>query len=382
MVSGLRVERRHDVEAFQALRNDWNHLVAQSERPTVFLSWEWLYAWWTHFGNGMTLHLHVVRDSRGAVVGIGPFCIERVTGVWPARILRFLGTKVVGSDYLDILAAPGLEGEVSAAILQGLRESRAAWDIAELSDVLDSSLTLRFLSEGARASRYSLAVAVGEWCPYLPLAETLEEYFVSIGRSKRSRLKRAKKAVEAIGCTYVTAESQEALAPTLDVMFDLHERRWAARGLTGNMSHPSVRAFHHTLARLLGPGDRMRIYTLVREGKALACDYVLHWGTTAYFYQTAYDTDPALEQYHPGYTLLANCIEDCVARGAREFDFLRGREGYKERWTSTARETRKLTLVRNEHGAAMARFRGEQALVWAKRKAKGLLSLGKRACVA
>jgi CelD/BcsL family acetyltransferase involved in cellulose biosynthesis len=377
-VTGLRVERIQDPAALAPIREDWNRLVDQSARPNVFLTWEWLEAWWAHFGAGQRLHALVVRDAGGAVVGVGPFCIERVGGPWPARVLKFLGTKLVSSDYLDILAAPGLEREVAGAMLHALREDRGVWDLAELSDLLEDSVGLRILGEEARATRCAVGVSTGEWCPYLPLAATREEYFDSLGRSKRSRLKRAHKAVEGIGCTYTLADGPETLGPALEALFVLHAKRWAARGLSGNLHDAAVRAFHHRLAGTLGSSGSMRIYTLERDGKAAACDYVLQRGKTVYFYQTAYDPDPAWEEYKPGYTLLAHTIEDSVNRGAREFDFLRGREEYKERWTSSVRETWRLTVVPQEHVPALVRYRGGQALRWVKRRVKTLISRGKR----
>jgi len=377
-VTGLRVERIQDPAALAPIREDWNRLVDQSARPNVFLTWEWLEAWWAHFGAGQRLHALVVRDARGAVVGVGPFCIERVGGPWPARVLKFLGTKLVSSDYLDILAAPGLEREVAGAMLHALREDHGVWDLAELSDLLEDSVGLRILGEEARATRCAVGVSTGEWCPYLPLAATREEYFDSLGRSKRSRLKRAHKAVEGIGCTYTLADGPETLGPALEALFVLHAKRWAARGLSGNLHDAAVRAFHHRLAGTLGSSGSMRIYTLEREGKAAACDYVLQRGKTVYFYQTAYDPDPAWEEYKPGYTLLAHTIEDSVNRGAREFDFLRGREEYKERWTSSVRETWRLTVVPQEHVPALVRYRGGQAFRWVKRRVKTLISRGKR----
>jgi CelD/BcsL family acetyltransferase involved in cellulose biosynthesis len=377
-VSALRVERIRDLDALAPIRADWNRLVDQSARPNVFLSWEWLTAWWNYLGAGQRLHVLVVRDGNGAVVGIGPFCIERIAGVWPVRVLKFLGTKLVSSDYLDVLAVSGLEREVSAAVLHALREDRGVWDLAELSDLLEDSVGLRALGGEARATRCAVGVSTGEWCPHLPLAATREEYFDSIGRSKRSRLKRAKKAIEGLGCTYTLAETPEALGPALEALFVLHAKRWAVRGLTGNLHDPGIRAFHHHLAGTLGSQGLMRIYTLEHQGRAVACDYVLQRGKTVYFYQTAFDPDPAWEEYHPGYTLLARCIEDSVDRGAREFDFLRGREEYKDRWTSNVRETWRLTVVPQEHLAALARYRGGQALRWTKRRIKALVSRGKR----
>ena len=377
MVNGLTVEVLTDPAAFESLRVDWNCLVDQSPRPTVFLSWEWLYAWWLHFSEGLKLHLLVVRDAGGRVVGLGPFCIERTGGLWPVRVLRLLGSTRVASDYLDVLAARGREAEVTAAMLRALLEERGFWDTAELTDLLDESNIIRFLTAQAQDAHCILGLATDEYCPYLPLAPTLEEYFDSLGRSKRSRLKRAKKAIEGIGCTYRMAETPETLAPALDELFDLHAKRWAVRGLPGNLTDAAVRGFHRTVAQKLGPSGLMRIYTLELRGRALACDYVLQRGNTVYFYQTGFDPDPALEEYHPGYTLMATCLEDSVTRGAREFDFLRGREEYKARWTSEARETRSLTLVPREHGAALARLRGEQAIRWTRRKARELLTRGK-----
>ena len=223
-----------------------------------------------------------------------------------------------------------------------------------------------------------MGVSKDQWCPYLPLAATSEEYFQALSRSKRSRLKRAKKAVESVGCTYTLADRPETLGPALEELFQLHTKRWAARGLSGNLHDPAVRAFHLELSRTLGTQGTMRIYSLVHAGKTVACDYVLQRGQTVYFYQTAFDPDPVWEEYHPGYTLLAHCIEDQVGRGAREFDFLRGREEYKERWTSSVRVTQRLTVVPNEHIPALLRYRGEQAFRWAKRRIKALITRGKR----
>ncbi len=372
---GITVERRSDPAVLLSLRRDWNRLVDQSARPNVFLTWEWLHAWWNHFGGESKLHVLVVRDPDRRVIGLGPFCVERSGRVWPLRVLRFLGSRRVGSDYLDLLAARGAERQVCEAIFHALLHDHS-WDIAELSDLLDDSITFRYFLEEARRAKCAFGIATGEYCPYLPLASTLEAYFDSLGRSKRSRLKRAKKAVEGIGCTYRMADRPEQLRSALDELFELHAKRWAARGLTGNLADPAVQAFHHEVARELGPEGLMRIYTMDCRGKAIACDYVLERGNTVYFYQTGFDPDPVMEQYHPGYTLLASCLEDSVTRGAREFDFLRGREEYKARWTSEARETRTLTLVPREHGAAYARLLGDQAIRWTKRKARELLSRG------
>jgi len=80
----------------------------------------------------------------------------------------------------------------------------------------------------------------------------------------------------------------------------------------------------------------------------------------------------------PGAVLIGHAIAQAVRKGSREFDFLRGREEYKERWTSSVRETWRLTVVPREHVPALARYRGGQAFRWLKRRVKALISRGKR----
>ena len=61
----ITVEHVTDPAMLVSLRRDWNRLVDESRRPTVFLTWEWLHAWWIHFGKGLRLHLLLVRDPSG-----------------------------------------------------------------------------------------------------------------------------------------------------------------------------------------------------------------------------------------------------------------------------------------------------------------------------
>ena len=46
----LRVEKVHDSERFQALREAWDQLLALCPEPSVFLTCEWLWPWWKSFG--------------------------------------------------------------------------------------------------------------------------------------------------------------------------------------------------------------------------------------------------------------------------------------------------------------------------------------------
>ena len=387
MVSDLSVERCTTNEGIAALGPEWNRLFARIPDPSVFLSWEWLYAWWLHFGSGCELRLILVRDGSGTLVGLGPFCVERMRGIWPTRTLKFLGTKRVSSEYLDVLAEPEREREVAAVIVRALREDKRSWDRVELTDLTEGSLVLRLVREMARAANCIARITPGEVCAYRPLPETREAYLSSLTPSTRRDFRRRKKNLEALGAVWTSVDTTEALLPALEALFDLHGRRWSARGLTGNLYETAVREFHRLLARLMGAKGWMRIYTLAHKGKPLAHLYILDHDRRTSIYQTA--IDPALpdsrlkaNDYSPGFLLFGYCIQDAVDRGSKEVDLLRGSEQYKKRWTTDVRPTHRLTIIPRERWLDCARFEAERVVRSARRAMGEFVRRGQASCVA
>src|SRR5688500_13021517 len=116
----MEIVETRTAAAFTALQDEWNELLDQCERATIFQSWEWNEAWWRYLGCVKRLCLLQVRDH-GRLVGLAPFCISRYPGT-PLRRLMFVGTGV--SDYLDILSPTDRLREVCAAIVQYLHMSR------------------------------------------------------------------------------------------------------------------------------------------------------------------------------------------------------------------------------------------------------------------
>ena len=44
-----------DSSALESMRADWNALLEDSASWTPFLTWEWIWAWWSHVQEGATL---------------------------------------------------------------------------------------------------------------------------------------------------------------------------------------------------------------------------------------------------------------------------------------------------------------------------------------
>src|SRR5579863_5819033 len=99
----ISIERITSDGMLQALRPEWNPLLERSRANCVFLTFEWLTTWWKHLAEGRKLEVLAARDD-GRLVGIAPLVLRRAqyARMMP-RVLEFLGTGVVGSDYLDLI---------------------------------------------------------------------------------------------------------------------------------------------------------------------------------------------------------------------------------------------------------------------------------------
>src|SRR5215510_14841179 len=100
---------------FLALEDRWNALLRQSRSDTIFLTWQWLHAWWQAYAqSGDRLYILVVEQQSRGIVGIVPLYLRasRRFGIIPVRILRFIGEGSWDSDYLDVIAVAGEEHAV------------------------------------------------------------------------------------------------------------------------------------------------------------------------------------------------------------------------------------------------------------------------------
>src|SRR5262249_50204950 len=153
---------------FARLRGEWNNVLCDSNADGVFLTWEWMHSWWVHLTPKSKLHIVTVR-SDGSLVAIAPLIVSwpGLTAMHPCRVLEFIGSGVVGSDYLDFIVRRGWERPV----FQKLRRYFS-----------ETALTLRLerLQHGCnRVQEFASGLAEESWtvkerkawvCPYIDIA--------------------------------------------------------------------------------------------------------------------------------------------------------------------------------------------------------------------
>lgn len=374
----LVVQHHDSVDAFEALRADWDALLERSASRSVFQTWEWQLGCWRHFGDPYRLLLFSVRDGDGSLAGIAPLRVRRDGGLLSGRAVTFLGATPVSSDYLDLIAAPGREVEVATAVWEALLARARDWDYLELSDVLDDSIAAGHLTRLAGEQGCLVDRVLCQECPYLPLPGDLAGYWEDLGPTMRASVRRKTRKLEDLGFTYRTITDAATLPGALETLYDLHSKRWAARDLSGKFRDPVLREFHLWIARTLGANGKVRISSLARGGDVIATLYSFEFKRVFTYYQSGFDPavpNPSLRasDYSPGSVLISHCLQNAIGRGMTEFDFLRGVETYKLRWTSEKRITRTLTIVPRSKWVARGRHRFIRLLQATKRQVRRML---------
>ncbi len=375
---GLHVVRVDDTASFAALEHEWDRLLERSNARSVFLRWAWLHASWVAFGTGHDLRVYTVRDAGGSLVGIAPLQRQRTGGALPLRLLTFLGTERISSDFLDFVVDPAREHEVARALWSAIAADVAEIDYVRWCDVLESSVVARHVAPYAAGAGWRVRDDLAEYCPYLELPETLEDVLAARGKSLRDNVRRSTRRLEAMGLAFDAIEAPEELPAALDALYRLHAARWSRKGRQGNFRDDRVRAFHDLAAPRLARAGALRLYRLRIEERPIALLYALeHRGVLSY-YQAGFDPtppDPSMRAYtySPGVVLIAKVMGDAIARRDTEFDFLRGHESAKFRWTHAYRVTRTLTVVPPRRPRARWALDGARAVRSARQMAKRLL---------
>jgi CelD/BcsL family acetyltransferase involved in cellulose biosynthesis len=289
-------------------REEW---CALAERAgNVFASPEWLLTWWSHFGNGRAPLVGVARDA-GELVAIMP------TYEWWAHgvpVLRFIGH------------GPGDQlGPISASA-----DPRTGAAVAELLDALPLRGFLLLAEQVSGDHQFGEANSARrlyrEANPVLRIrGESWEEFMLERSGNFRQQVRRFPRKAAKLGTlSYRLASDPAQLERDLDILFDLHRRRWA--GVT-----PFLRAeaFHREFARRAQRRGWLRLWFLEIDERPVAAEMGFRFAGAEFFYQSG--RDPAFRQVPLGFLVLVNAIREGLRDGVREYRLLRGGEPYKLR---------------------------------------------------
>ncbi len=336
------ITRIQNISEFTALRDEWNALLQTSRSDCLFLTWEWLHTWWKHLSAGRKLSILALREG-GELTALAPLALRppKPARLLPFRSLEFLGTGFVGSDYLDVIIRSGREQEASRALAQSLARSRHMLELAQLKR---GSCLASTLAASLEESGWSFSTTKTGVCPFIHLSgQSWLSYLASLGSQHRynfqRRLKNLHKQFEV---RFEPARTEQERGLALELLIEMHNRRWQERGGSDAFHLPGLVSFHEEFSRLALDRGWLRLFVLWLDGKPAASLYGLRYGGTFYFYQAGFD--PAYSKQSVGLLTMGLAIQSAFEEGAGQYDLLHGEEEYKFHWARQTRELERLEL--------------------------------------
>lgn len=342
----MHIECLQTDEAFQALSKEWNKLLNNSDSNNIFLTWEWISSWWEFFKEDVRLYLITVRDEKGQLIGIAPLKIDKLSSQgFPYRQLSFIGSgKGVTADYLNFLIASGKEKEVIKEIFIYLWKNKRQWDIINLTNIFMESPVSEIILKVASENGWRCRIEPGLPCPYITLPDSWDTYLKTLSGKMRYEMRRRLRLLETQHkVKFVRLKERREIESGLDTFLNLHENRWAKKGSRGILGfHKEISEFHKRLALKFYEKDWLNIFFLEIDGVPVASLYGYEYGNKIFHYNSGFDD--RWSKYGVAKQLIAFVVEDCIKRGLREFDFLRGAEPYKYEWTTQERRLLRVLL--------------------------------------
>jgi CelD/BcsL family acetyltransferase involved in cellulose biosynthesis len=361
------VTRREDLPALEAR---WDELAHNDPRDGLFRTSVWYRAWLEHVRPDAEPFVVVVRDG-ATIVGLAPLCRLTYCDLgFRLKAVAWAGREVVSGDFLDFISENETRPQVISAILTFLDKARSQWGLLVIGELLKEGPTLDAMENMGGFNKLAARRQEDRLCPYIELPETFDAYLNGMSSSMRYHVRRRIRDIEKKGARMEVSSDPKEVSAHLDTLIRLHLARWRRDNLPGTFGRKGFAEFLRQVCTNPPSGSSCRLYQLSHEGSPIAALLMFYFGQSALYYQAGWDPDSPLVSCSPGVVIMAHSIRDAIDRGFRYYEFLRGDEAYKLRWTKTYRVTTTLLLARSLAARSYLRTAQLKDLV----KSRGIVS--------
>lgn len=332
---------------FMEMNREWDDVLERCKDRNIFLTWEYLSTYWKHFGNGKRLRILVIEDT-GNIIAIAPLRQSRYGSLGPLGYdviepLGYRGLTPEGADYTGLILTER-EAECTELFMKHLLGD-VSWDFMYLMDVPDTSKDPTLLASIARQLSLKFELERGAMCPYIPIPRSLDVFLNTLSPKFRKNLRRCMSNLEK-NCGKVKLVKYDELGSieeSMQVFFDLHQKRWKLKRKPGVFDTQEIRDFYLDVAKRFANSGWLALYFLTVNDEPIATQYCFEYKQRMYY--TLGGFEPNYSEYSVGNLVTLKVIEKCIEKGIEEYDLLKGGETYKSRFTAKYRSNLGIRLA-------------------------------------
>lgn len=333
-----------DRSGLAALATEWDDLLRASAADTIFLTPEWTLAWLDAYARASDLRALAVR-RRGRLIGLALLAVRpAATGEVPARrVLGFAAGASEDSDYLDLIAAPGEEATVGAAVMETCQNTAERFDLLRLNDIPATSPSLPAVRAWLDEHGWFHDVETVS-CSYVALPTNWEDYLKMLKPRMRTKVRKLLREIDQRDDARFDLCRDEADLPAcLESLYALHGQRWQLAAQDGIFVDSDKRRFYETMSQRFLARGWLRFYSLSIGGRYVAHQFCFERDGVLSLLQEGFDPD--WFRAGVGNTLRALVFRDAVERGVAVYDFLAGATAHKLSWGAGIKHSVHLTAA-------------------------------------
>src|SRR4030067_972031 len=221
----MKIKIIKSTEELVALAQEWNALLKESADNVIYLTHEWIMAWWNSFGNGSRLNVIAVYNGSGRLVGIAPmmFTKNKYRGVNITKTCLMANGHSPSSNF--IVSKKNSE-EIIKAILNHLRGIPDT-NIIELTKLDANSQTYSIALDylNMNGSRFGIKESTNS--PYILINSDWEAFFSGrsqrFRKSLRNKINRANKSGD---LSIEKIQINDSKNPAIQDMFAISGKSW------------------------------------------------------------------------------------------------------------------------------------------------------------
>ena len=337
----LRVTEINETNQFFELKHEWNNVLERSRDNHIYLTWEYFSIFLKHFGKETKLRILCIKE-KNKIIAIAPLRQSRYNFAnwFSYNVIEPLAYR--RADYTGLILAEK-EAECLKLFLNYLVE-HGDWDFIYLYDVPGTSMIPHLLPKVSEDVP-TFELIEGVICPYIALPNSMDILMKGLDTKFRKNLRRCMRNLQK---DYQRVELKRydefsSVEEAMKIYFELHQERWKSKGVPGVFNTKKHRDFGLDVAKRFAKNGWLALYFLTANDKPVAVQYCLEYKQKMYYGLGGYDPD--YSQYSVGNLILAKVIEKCIEKKIKEYDFLKGGEPYKFRWTAKYRRNLNIRFV-------------------------------------
>lgn len=265
-------------------------------------------------------------------------------GIFPYRLIRFYGS--ISSDFSDIFTQENKRSLVIKEALSWLYSGRIRWEEMILDDLLDETELIKPINEFLKRQKAYFTHRIGKYF-YINLDTGWDE--VKLAMSKKFVFKNVNLATNRIskdGAWYIVYNPDINANEVINNVKSIHISRQSVLNRPSRFANENDLIFFNKIIDYFSKRQQFQTYWLYMDNKIIAYMLGFYLDNTFYWWNTAFDPD--YEKYYPTRLLQFKVIEYMHRNNYKEFNFLRGESGYKEKWTKSTRNNHKFVIRNNK----------------------------------